>query len=74
MTRRQEEVPKSPIEKATEDALRAFNGAITYQHHQHGVTVPEKEFRRIVASFLERRTMAEMCELLHTSENWKEGE
>jgi hypothetical protein len=67
MTTRTEMHP-SPVERATAAAIRAFSAALSHHHSQARVfedqSIPETEFRRIVAGYLCRMTYAEMLELL----------
>lgn len=55
---------KSTIERAIEDLTPDINSAITHEWKAHGVPIPEKEFRRIVARYFERQTLREWCQLL----------
>jgi len=54
----------SSIEKATLDVIQDVNSAITHEWRAHGLHLPEKEFRRIIAGYFERQSMREWCEVL----------
>jgi hypothetical protein len=62
------EFQKSPIENATEDVIRDLNDAIRHEFQSHKLSLPEREFRKIVAGYLERQTLGEMRSLLGVSE------
>lgn len=52
------------IERATHEVIHDLNAAITHEHQDNHVPIPEREFRRIIAGYLARQTEQELRELL----------
>lgn len=74
MTQRTENPQKSPVERAVEGVLQSIDLALTREHQNHGVQLPEKEFRRIFARYIEGRSMAELCRIFRAQSEQEGGD